>query len=60
MIPVFLFDLLFEGHRGQTSKWHQYWHVSLLYDMYDLCGWKVKDESICDTWHMTHEKWHSM
>jgi hypothetical protein len=25
----FWFDLLFEGHRGQSSKRHQYWHVSL-------------------------------
>jgi hypothetical protein len=31
--PGFWFDLLFEGHIGQSSKQHQYWHVSLLFDL---------------------------
>jgi hypothetical protein len=31
--PGFWFDLLFEGHRGQSSKRRQYWHVSLLFDL---------------------------
>jgi hypothetical protein len=29
----FLIWPIFEGHRGQSSKRHQYWHVSLLFDL---------------------------